>query len=100
MDPLEELLLGPAFAIAGVLDRTGVKLDDIGVVEIHEAFAAQVLASVRLLADEILTMASPRELGGRIDELRVAIDAVRETTDEIQPFEEDKESRGHEEGHR
>jgi hypothetical protein len=34
----------------------------------------------RLLADEILTMGSPRELGGRIDELRVAVDAVRETT--------------------
>lgn len=33
----------------------------------------------RLLADEILTMGSPRELGGRIDELRVAVDAVRET---------------------
>lgn len=34
----------------------------------------------RLLADEILTMASPTELGSRIDELRVAVDAVRETT--------------------
>src|SRR5688500_9206494 len=34
----------------------------------------------RLLADEILTRGSPRELGGRIDELRVAVDAVRETT--------------------
>lgn len=33
----------------------------------------------RLLADEILTMANPTELGSRIDELRVAIDAVRET---------------------
>jgi hypothetical protein len=36
----------------------------------------------RLLGDEIMTMASPRELGGRIDELRLAVDAVRETTDE------------------
>ncbi len=36
----------------------------------------------RLLGDEIMTMASPRELGGRIDELRVAVDAVRETADE------------------
>ena len=36
----------------------------------------------RLLADEIMTMASPRELGGRIDELRLAVDAVRETADE------------------
>ncbi len=36
----------------------------------------------RLLGDEIMTMASPHELGGRIDELRVAVDAVRETADD------------------
>jgi hypothetical protein len=36
----------------------------------------------RLLGDEIMTMASPRELGGRIDELQLAVDAVRETTDD------------------
>jgi len=36
----------------------------------------------RLLGDEIMTMASPRELGGRIDELRVAVDAVRETAED------------------
>jgi hypothetical protein len=39
----------------------------------------------RLLGDEIMTMASPRELGGRIDELRLAVDAVRETAEES-PF--------------
>jgi len=38
----------------------------------------------RLLGDEIMTMASPRELGGRIEELRLAVDAVRETAEE--PF--------------
>ncbi|MDB5213330.1 MAG: hypothetical protein JWO86_1257 [Myxococcaceae bacterium] len=36
----------------------------------------------RLLGDEIMTMASPCELGGRIDELRLAVDAVRATADE------------------
>ena len=36
----------------------------------------------RLLGDEIMTIASPRELGGRIAELQLAVDAVRETTDE------------------
>jgi hypothetical protein len=53
----------------------------------------------RLLADEILTMASPHELGGRIEELRVAVDAVRETADDAYPFGEE-ELQGHEEGHR
>lgn len=36
----------------------------------------------RLLADEILTLATPSELGGRIDQLRVAVETARETTDD------------------
>ena len=36
--------IGPVPAIAKVLDRTGVKLEDIGVVELNEAFAAQAIA--------------------------------------------------------
>jgi hypothetical protein len=42
----------------------------------------------RLLGDEIMTMASPRELGGRIDELRLAVDAVRETAGEDELYED------------
>lgn len=46
----------------------------------------------RLLADEILTMGSPRELGGRIDELRIAVDAVRETAgDDYEQIELEEE---------
>jgi len=51
LDPLEELLLGPALTIPGALDGAGLKLDEIGVVELHEAFAAQVLAVLKLLED-------------------------------------------------
>ncbi|MBU6427889.1 MAG: acetyl-CoA C-acyltransferase, partial [Cyanobacteria bacterium REEB65] len=51
MDPLEELLLGPTFAIPMALDRAGLRLEDIGVLELHEAFAAQMLATTRLLDD-------------------------------------------------
>jgi acetyl-CoA acyltransferase len=51
-NPLDELLLGPVFSIPEALDQAGVALDDVGVVELHEAFAAQVLACLRLLADE------------------------------------------------
>jgi acetyl-CoA C-acetyltransferase/acetyl-CoA acyltransferase len=36
--------LGPVRAIDAVLHRTGLKLDDMDIVEINEAFAAQVLA--------------------------------------------------------
>lgn len=51
LDPLEELLLGPAVTVPGVLDEAGLELADIGVVELHEAFAAQVLAVLQLLGD-------------------------------------------------
>lgn len=36
----------------------------------------------RLLADDIVTMASPSQLGHRLDDLRIAVDAIRETVDE------------------
>jgi len=51
-DPKTELLLGPAYAIPKVLEMAGLSLNDIGVFEIHEAFAAQVLAIVKSLDSE------------------------------------------------
>ena len=41
--------LGPAFAIRDLHERTGLKPSDADVVEINEAFAAQVLGVLRLL---------------------------------------------------
>ena len=41
--------MGPVGAIRKVLDRAGMTIDDIDLVEINEAFAAQVLASARHL---------------------------------------------------
>ncbi len=37
------------FAVKKVLDRTGLKIDQIDLIEIQEAFAAQVLADLKLL---------------------------------------------------
>ena len=48
-DPKSELLLGPAYAIPKVLKTAGLDLKDIGVFEIHEAFAAQILAVLKAL---------------------------------------------------
>lgn len=41
--------IGPAFAIPEVLDKAGLKLSDIELIEINEAFAAQVIACERQL---------------------------------------------------
>ncbi len=52
LDPLEELLLGPAVTVPLALDSAGLELDQVEVVELHEAFAAQVLAVLEVLEDE------------------------------------------------
>ena len=50
-DPLEELLMGPALTVPQLLQRNGLTVRDIAVFEIHEAFAAQVVANLKALAD-------------------------------------------------
>ena len=44
--------IGPVPATRRALERAGITLDDIGVIELNEAFAAQVLASLRELGVE------------------------------------------------
>ena len=39
--------IGPKFAIPAVLERAGLKLDQMGWIELNEAFAAQSLAVIR-----------------------------------------------------
>jgi len=51
-DPDDELLLGPAYAIPLVLDAAGLTLGDIDVIELHEAFAGQVLAVLEALRSD------------------------------------------------
>ena len=52
MDYQEEgILMAPARAIPKVLARHKLKLDDVAVFEIHEAFAAQVLANIKAVTD-------------------------------------------------
>jgi acetyl-CoA acyltransferase len=43
----EEMGLGPVFAIPKALRLAGLKLEDIGVIELNEAFAAQSLAVIK-----------------------------------------------------
>ncbi len=45
VDPGWQLLMGPALAVPRALARAGLAWNDIDVLEIHEAFAAQVLSN-------------------------------------------------------
>lgn len=52
VDPGWQLLMGPAYAVPKALDRAGITWKDLGLVEIHEAFAAQVLSNVQAWASK------------------------------------------------
>jgi acetyl-CoA acyltransferase len=47
VDPEWQLLMGPAFAVPAALERAGLELRDMDVIEMHEAFAAQVLSNIQ-----------------------------------------------------
>ena len=47
LDPAAQLLQGPAYAAPIALDRAGLTMADIDLLEMHEAFAAQVLSNLQ-----------------------------------------------------
>jgi acetyl-CoA acyltransferase len=52
VDPFDQLLIGPAYTTATALDRAGLTLKDIDLIDLHEAFAAQVLSVLQALESE------------------------------------------------
>lgn len=52
VDPSDQLLIAPAISMPIALDRAGLELDDVGLVDIHEAFAAQVLCVTKMMASD------------------------------------------------
>jgi acetyl-CoA acyltransferase len=50
VNPGDQLLQGPAYAAPAALDAAGVKLADVDLVEMHEAFASQILSNMKAFA--------------------------------------------------
>jgi len=50
--PAEWMGLGSARAVSSLLEKSGTGMDEIGLVEIHEAYAAQVIANERVFEDD------------------------------------------------
>lgn len=63
VDPTDQLLIGPALSIPNALKRAGMTLDDVDVVDIHEAFAAQILSVLKAIGSEEF----PRERMGLVE---------------------------------
>lgn len=52
LDPSDQLLMGPAYSTPIALERAGLSLKDMDLVEIHEAFSAQVLSNIKAFASK------------------------------------------------
>jgi acetyl-CoA acyltransferase len=57
VDPADQLLMGPALAMPQALDRAGLSLDQVDLVDMHEAFAAQVLSVLKMMASDAFAKA-------------------------------------------
>lgn len=68
--------MGPAYAIAALLKKNNLRLEQIDYIEINEAFAAQVLACVKVLNDPEYCKANfgVNEAFGKIDMARLNVD--------------------------
>ena len=74
LDPGEQLLMAPVLAAPVALQRAGLTLQDMDLVEMHEAFAAQVLSNLKGLdSDEWAARAGVRQPVGEVDRARLNV---------------------------
>jgi acetyl-CoA acyltransferase len=74
LDPGEQLLMAPVLAAPVALQRAGIRLRDVDVVEMHEAFAAQVLSNLRgFVSREWAARAGFAEPVGEVDPNRLNV---------------------------
>ncbi|MDU3155053.1 acetyl-CoA C-acyltransferase FadI [Hafnia alvei] len=52
IDVWEDMLLGPSYATPLALDRAGITLQDLTLIDMHEAFASQTLANLKMFASD------------------------------------------------
>jgi len=70
----EGLLMAPAYAVPPLLERNGLKLQDFDFYEVHEAFAAQVLCTLKAWeSDEFCRRAGQKQALGVIDRSKLNV---------------------------
>lgn len=52
IDVAEDMLMGPAYASPLALERAGLTLGDLTLIDMHEAFSAQTLANVKMFSSK------------------------------------------------
>jgi len=73
-DPAAQLLQGPAYAAPLALDRAGMSLKDIDLVDMHEAFAAQIASNLQAFASRAFAEKLGRSVPlGEVDRTRLNV---------------------------
>jgi acetyl-CoA acyltransferase len=68
IDVWQDMLMGPSYATPIALDRAGIGLQDLDLIEMHEAFAAQTLANIKMFASDEFARSIGRDKAlGEID---------------------------------
>ena len=68
----EGMLMAPAYAVPRMLERAGIRLQDFDIYEIHEAFAAQVLCTLKAWESDAFCQAKlKRPALGSIDRAKM-----------------------------
>jgi acetyl-CoA acyltransferase len=52
IDVMDDMLMGPSYATPMALERAGMSLNDLTLIEMHEAFSAQTLANLKMFASD------------------------------------------------
>lgn len=52
IDVHNDMLMGPSYATPMALDKAGISLSDLTLIDMHEAFAAQTLSNVKMFASD------------------------------------------------
>jgi acetyl-CoA acyltransferase len=73
LDPGEQLLMAPVLAAPVALVRAGLTLQDMDLVEMHEAFASQVLSNLRGLDSDVGGSRGVRQPVGEVDRARLNV---------------------------
>jgi len=75
VDPADRLLMGPAIAMPRVLDKAGLTLQQMDFVDIHEAFAAQVLSITKMMASDAFarTYLGQDKAAGEVDPAKLNV---------------------------
>lgn len=69
----QNLLMSPTYAMSRMLDKAGMKFQDFDFYEIHEAFAAQVLAQLKIWESEELSAKYGVKALGTIDRSKLNV---------------------------